>query len=75
MRKRLMESVEGGGLISDYYKQNFIHILIFLSKFESVWISPHVSEIEQTRGRHFSTQGRNYLKRKRERREGNVHFE
>lgn len=38
--------------------------LIVLSKFESVWISPHVSETEQTQGMQFSTQQRNDLKKK-----------
>ena len=40
-----------------------MHILIFLSKSEFVWISPDVYETEQTG--QFSTQGRNYVLKKK----------
>lgn len=81
-RQGLTESSTGGRVNHRWpqYKHNCVHILIFLSKFEFVWISPDVYETEQTG--QFSTQGRNYvLKKKKEkqdlkkRREGNVHYE
>ena len=85
MCQSLMESSTGGQVNHRWsqHKQNCVHILIFLSKFEFVWISPDVYETEQTG--QFSTQGRNYVLKKKKkrkekqdlkkRREGNVHFE
>ena len=46
-----------------------MHILIFLSKFEFVWISPDVYETEQTG--QFSTQGRNYVLKKKKKEKKN----
>ena len=61
----LMESSTGGRVNHRWsqHKQNRVHILIFLSKSEFVWISPDVYETEQTG--QFSTQGRNYVLKKK----------
>ena len=65
MCQSLMESSTGGRVNHRWsqHKQNRVHILIFLSKSEFVWISPDVYETEQTG--QFSTQGRNYVLKKK----------
>ena len=65
-RQGLTKSSTGGRVNHRWlqHKHNCVHILISLSKFEFVWISPDVYETEQTG--QFSTQGRNYVLKKKE---------